>query len=151
MTATQQATTSVTLTRFIKAPRRKVYDAWLRPEVLKQWMGGPTTLVPVFESDARVGGKYHLEMQSVPADGSTGKRYLVDGTYQEMVPGEKLVFTWISATPVTGDSLVTVLFRDKDGGTEMTFTHERFASPEAAEQHRKGWTSSFEKLAALLQ
>lgn len=148
MTATQQAMTSLRMTRFIKAPRRKVYDAWLRPEVLKQWMGGPTTKVPVFEADARVGGKYHLEMEST---GANGKRYLVDGAYQEVVPGEKLVFTWVSEGPHTGDSLVTVTFKDKDGGTEMTFLHERFAGEDVMKNHEKGWTESFVKLAALLQ
>ncbi|MGH7591781.1 MAG: SRPBCC family protein [Gemmatimonadales bacterium] len=144
MTATAAAT-ALKMTRFIQAPRQKVYEAWLRPELLNQWMGGPNTTVPVFKADLRVGGKYHLEMQS-----TAGKRYVVEGAYQELVPGEKLVFTWVSATPVTGDSLVTLHFRDKDGGTEMTLIHERFASAEAAEQHRKGWTESFEKMAALL-
>jgi uncharacterized protein YndB with AHSA1/START domain len=150
MTATQQATTSLTLTRFIKAPPRKVYEAWLDAEVLRKWMGGPNTTVPMFEADLRPGGTYHLEMQAVNADGTPGKRYVVKGTYQELVPGEKLVFTWVAETPHTGESLITLHFRAKDGGTELTLTHERFASAEVAEQHRKGWTSSLEKLAAVL-
>jgi uncharacterized protein YndB with AHSA1/START domain len=86
-------------------------------------------------------------------DGTTN---IVGGVYREIVPPERLVFTWTweLAGAVFNDgheSLVTVSFAARDNGkTEMTLRHERLGNQEALDSHRHGWTGTFEKLAALL-
>lgn len=126
---------------FIQAKREKVFEAWIRPELMKKWFC-PENLTPgVVEADVRVGGTYRGSM----IDGSNV--YTASGTYQEIAPNEKLVFTHGWEGPDRMETLVTVAFKDKDGGTEVTLTHERFASIEQAKGHEKGWVSALENLA----
>jgi Activator of Hsp90 ATPase homolog 1-like protein len=47
-------------------------------------------------------------------------------------------------------SASTLLFADKDGGTELTLIHERFANAEDLGGHEHGWIGSLEKLAAVV-
>jgi uncharacterized protein YndB with AHSA1/START domain len=140
-----QAQTSLRMTRLIKAQREKVFEAWTRPEIVKQWMGpGPVTVTRV-EADARVGGGYRIEMENA------GTKYVTFGEYLEVVPNRKLVFTWGWEGPNRYETRVTVLVEDKADGTELTLIHERFANAEDMGRHEHGWTGSLEKLAAAVE
>ena len=81
-----------------------------------------------------------------------GYEALVDlGKYLEVKPGEKLVYTWQwdfdpTAGAQTGDTRVTVEFRDLGKETEVTLTHEGFESEPAREGHKKGWLGCFDRL-----
>jgi len=80
---------SLTLKRRLKAPPAEVYAAWTDPEKMKRWMGpGEITAVRV-EADARVGGRYRVQMHT-----PSGEKHDVGGVYREVVANEKLVFTW---------------------------------------------------------
>jgi hypothetical protein len=63
------------------------------------------------------------------------------GTYRKLVPHGLLVFTWNLSWDDSGETLVTVAFRDVEGGTEVRLTHERFATEALRDQHETGWTS----------
>jgi uncharacterized protein YndB with AHSA1/START domain len=140
-----QAQTSLRMTRLIKARREKVFEAWTRPEIVKQWMGpGPVTVTRV-TADAKVGGSYRIEMDNA------GTKYVTFGEYLEVVPNRKLVFTWGWEGPNRYETRVTVLLEDRDGGTELTLLHERFANAEDMGHHEHGWTGSLEKLAAAVE
>jgi uncharacterized protein YndB with AHSA1/START domain len=109
-------------------------------------MGPVGTTAAEAEADVRVGGSYHIRMV-VPND-----EHNVSGVYREVVPNEKLVFTWAWRTTPERESLVTVhLKADGDGGTIMTFTHEQFFDEAARDRHNAGWSGTFEKLAAYLE
>ncbi|HEY5219332.1 MAG TPA: SRPBCC domain-containing protein [Gemmatimonadaceae bacterium] len=147
-----QAPVSLRMTRVIKAKRDKVFQAWIKPETLKQWMGPQGIVVPVVKIDARVGGQYRIEMESTgDGMGNAGDKYVVVGVYEEIVPNEKLVFTWMWERPDATKTVVTILLKDKDGGTELTLIHERFGSTDEMKSHESGWTSSMEKLAGVLE
>ena len=105
---------------------------------------GPIT-VPVAQVDLKVGGRYRLEMDNART------KYVVYGQYVEIIPNQKLVFTWGWEGPNRYETRVTVLFTDKPDGTELTLTHERFANAEDMGRHEHGWTGSLEKLAAALE
>lgn len=151
MTATQPLV-SLRLTRFIKAKREKVFQAWIRPEMIKRWMGPLDIIVPGVTTDPRVGGRYHIEMEGKGGEmGKPGAKYIVDGVYEEIVPNEKLVFTWVWERPDASQTVVTVLLKDKDGGTELTLIHERFTTAEDMKRHEHGWTGSMEKLARAVE
>ncbi|HET7025339.1 MAG TPA: SRPBCC domain-containing protein [Gemmatimonadales bacterium] len=151
MTATAAAT-ALTMTKFIKAPRQKVYEAWTRPELLKQWMGPQGTVVRSATADGKVGGSYRVVMESTGEGmGAAGSQWIVAGKYQELVPGEKVVLSWKWENGDATDTLITVTLKEKDGGTEMTLLHERFANGDQVKSHEHGWTGSFEKMATLLQ
>jgi uncharacterized protein YndB with AHSA1/START domain len=122
------------LKRFFRASREAVYQAWTRPDLIKQWFApGPMT-TPLAEVDLRVGGGYRIQMRK--PDGET---HTTTGVYKEIVPNQRLVFTWGWEGPDRFETLVTVEFLEKDGGTELVLTHERFADTGSRDMHREGW------------
>ena len=76
-----------------------------------------------------------------------GQTHIVTGTYQEVSPPQRLVFTWKWETePQHGETLVTIEFLDRGGKTEVILTHERFPSETARDEHHKGWTGCLDRL-----
>jgi uncharacterized protein YndB with AHSA1/START domain len=133
---------SLTTTRVIRAPVEKVFNAWLETETLKKFMvpceGGS---VPVAETDAREGGRFKVIM-------STGEKDIPHaGTYLDIEPHSKIVFTWESPFSVDG-STVTLLFKPIDAGeTELTLTQVKFADEGSRDGHLGGWTYILNMLA----
>jgi len=97
------------------------------------------------ESDPRTGGRYRWVMQA-----PNGEQHDVSGVYREVVPNEKLVFTWAWKSTPERESLVTVALKPDGGGTLMTLTHEQFFDEEARDRHNQGWTGAMPKLEAYL-
>jgi uncharacterized protein YndB with AHSA1/START domain len=133
---------SLRISRVIAAPRERVFAAWIDADSLRRFMcpGGGT--VPRAELEARVGGSFRIDMQHQDKD----ELWVHTGTYLEVSPPERLVFTWQSKA--TGDipSLVTVVFLDRGGSTELVLTQERLPSANAVVQHTGGWTQILELL-----
>jgi uncharacterized protein YndB with AHSA1/START domain len=140
--STQAATKpSLTLKRRFKAPPAKVFAAWTDPEKIRRWMGPEGVVGLSAEMDARAGGRYRLLMRS-----PDGEEHDVSGVYREVVPNEKLVFTWAWKSTPERQSLVTVLLKPDGDGTLLTLTHEQFFDETARDHHRQGWTGSLDKL-----
>jgi uncharacterized protein YndB with AHSA1/START domain len=78
---------------------------------------------------------------------------MVGGTYYEVQPPEKLVFswTWEAPEPDLSETLVTVELYEVQGGTEVVITHEQPSDPAAEEQHSIGWNCSLERLMQLVE
>ena len=93
------------------------------------------------ECDARAGGRYRWLMQA-----PSGEEHDVSGVYREVIPNEKLVFTWAWKSTPERESLVTLTFKRDGDGTLMTLTHEQFFDEEARDRHNQGWTGAMEKL-----
>jgi len=143
--ATETATKpSLTLKRRLNAPPAKVFAAWIDPEKVKRWMGPGEVKVLVAESDSRVGGRYRWLMRS-----PEGNEHDVSGVYREIIPNEKLVFTWAWKTMPERETLVTVLLKPDGDGTLLTLTHEQFADNDARDSHQHGWTGTLDKLEKL--
>jgi uncharacterized protein YndB with AHSA1/START domain len=139
---------SLTIRRTFNAPRERVFAAWTQPEELKNWFGPPGFTIPELAMDVRTGGKYRIVMVS-----PEGEKHIVDGVFSEVRKPERLAYTWRweeDDGSKARDTFVTIEFHDKGKETEMVFTHEGFASEESRENHNKGWTGIFEKLAAYL-
>ena len=144
---TSNPETTLHLRRTFPAPRDKVFRAWTDPEALKKWFGPEGYETPFAEVDLRVGGRYRFGMRKLPA----GDIFYLAGTYREVRPVEKLVYTfhWESE-PEYGETLVTVEFLGRGGATEVVLTHELFPTEKAKQSHEKGWSSSLERLAKVL-
>ncbi|MFQ5751156.1 MAG: SRPBCC domain-containing protein [bacterium] len=135
--------TTLILKRTFNAPREKVFQAWTNPEMLKEWFhGGDDWTTPIQEVDLQVGGKFRLGMQPPDAEAP----YVAYGTYREVQPPEKLVYTWDWEGQDPLDTLVTVVFREVGDSTEVELTHERFPNPETRDQHREGWIGCMDQL-----
>jgi uncharacterized protein YndB with AHSA1/START domain len=109
---------------------------------MKRWFAPSDDFaVPVVEADVRVGGRYRIVMHS-----PDGEEHDVRGEYREIVPNEKLVFTWAWRSTPERESLVTVRLRPAGAGTELTVTHEQFFDAEARDKHRQGWEGCLGRL-----
>jgi uncharacterized protein YndB with AHSA1/START domain len=136
---------SLTIRRRFNASPSKLYAAWTDPKQIAQWMGPEGIDAIGSEADPRVGGRYRFVMR-----GTDGEEHDVSGTYREVVPNEKLVFTWAWRTTPERQSLVTVTFKPDDGGSLMTLTHEQFFDEAARDRHNAGWSTCFNKLERFL-
>jgi uncharacterized protein YndB with AHSA1/START domain len=133
--------------RTFQAPREKVFRAWTDPKELALWFHvSPdySTLVP--ELDLHVGGRYRIEMHH-----KGGNVHKLFGTYREIKPPEKVVFTWgWEQDPSKHESVVTVEFRDLGPSTEILLSHELLPNAEEREKHGHGWDGCFGQLAKYL-
>ena len=140
--------------RLIKAPRELVFAAWTDPEQLKKWFGPDEDfVVPLAKVDLRVGGKYRIQMKR-----SDGEFHTAVGTYREVEPPKRLVFTWAwekdGSEPDFGEvepteMLVALEFFPRDKQTELVLTQEKFASVESRDRHEHGWSACLDKLEKL--
>jgi uncharacterized protein YndB with AHSA1/START domain len=133
---------SLTLTRRFATAPEKVYAAWADPEKLVQWFGpGSVEAGSVkAEIDLRVGGHYRISFNA------NGQYNQVGGVYREVVPNERLVFSWAWHSTPERESLVTVLLKPDGAGTLLTFRHEQFVDATARDNHVRGWTELLGKL-----
>ncbi len=147
---TQETRSEITLnlTRTYSAPREEVFRAWTEPEALKRWFAPSDEFsTPIAEVDLRVGGAYRIGMK--PPDQED--MFIVVGTYREVQPPERLVFTWSWEEGMdVGETLVTVQFRDLGGSTEVVLTHELFPNEQARDKHNEGWSGCLERLEKIL-
>lgn len=134
---------ALVLVRRFRAPPALVHAAWTRPEMLAQWWGPHHTRVERAELDVRAGGRFRVVLVE-----DTGERHEVSGTYTEVEPERRLVFSWAWVSTPERVSRVTVTFRPVPEGTELTLVHDRFADAGTATRHRRGWTESLERLEA---
>ena len=108
---------SLTLTRRLRARPEKVYAAWTEPENLMQWFG-PAAVTPGTtraELDVRVGGRYRISFNN-----AKGEHNEVGGVYREVVPNERLLFSWAWHSTPERESLVTVSLKPDGAGTLLT-------------------------------
>ncbi len=143
-----KTSTSIRLTRTLRAARETVFRAWTEPEQMKSWSAPEGFTVAEVESDLRVGGRFRISMKSPEGDPHTAV-----GEYREVEPPRRLVYTWDWAEEGAemGDTLVTVEFREAGPEeTEVTLVHDLFPSQEAAENHEQGWTSCLNRLEKLV-
>jgi uncharacterized protein YndB with AHSA1/START domain len=140
--STQTATKpSLTIKRRLKAPPAKVFAAWTDPEKVKRWIGPGEAKAVSVECDVRTGGRYRWVMQT-----PSGEQHNVGGVYREVIPNEKLVFTWAWKSTPERESVVTVLLKSDGEGTLLTLTHEQFFDEDARDRHEGGWTSALDKM-----
>ena len=133
------ASAAVVVRRVIAASAEDLFDAWLDPEALAQWMRPGTISSTVARVEPRVGGAYEITMQ-----GQYGP-IVHKGVYRAIERPKRLVFTWISGPTENKETLVTVDFVSVDKRTEVIVTHEQL--PESAmPSHRNGWTSGLQHL-----
>jgi uncharacterized protein YndB with AHSA1/START domain len=135
---------SLTLKRRLNAPAEKVYAAWTDPEKIVKWFGPDAGPVTKAEIDLRVGGSYNIGFHT-----QDGEYHQVGGVYREVVPNEKLVFTWAWHTMKERESLVTITVKPDGAGSMLTLLHEKFADEAARDGHKRGWSGSLDKLEKL--
>jgi uncharacterized protein YndB with AHSA1/START domain len=140
----------VVLTRVFNAPRRLVFDALTRPELLKRWLTAPGRSLEVCEIDLRVGGAYRYVFRG-PGKKDVGLR----GVYREIVPSERLATTETWEDWDAGETLATTVLTEQDDKTTFTETM-LFPSQEVRDTVLKsglqrGASENYDRLAEVLR
>ena len=148
-TSQTPAQEAVRVSRTFQASRQRVFKAWTDPELLIRWFIDDDAEMEIRELDLRVGGRWRF-------DGTErGRPWALEGTFREVVPPDRLVYTWKWAEEPAlggpGDTVVTVEFRERGPDrTEVTVTQEGFASAVARAEHSRGWVGCLERLEGLV-
>lgn len=122
----------VVVSKIIKATREELFEAFTNPDIMSKWFYPEEDMSAEVTNTFHVGGGYTLKMY-----GKNGVLYTHVGEYKEIVPPDKLVFTWNS--DFVQNTVVTVTFSQMESGTEVTITHDLLPAGEMTENHRKGW------------
>lgn len=142
----------IVMTRTFDAPRRMVFDAFTKPELVKRWLlGPPGWSMPLCEIDLRVGGSYRYVWRR----DSDGTEMGVSGVYREIKAPEKVVHTEKFDNPwYPGEAVVTLVLEEQGKKTAITQTM-RMESREARDGVLKsgmerGVAASYNRLAEIL-
>jgi uncharacterized protein YndB with AHSA1/START domain len=141
---TTAAERELVIARVFDAPRELVFKAWTDPRHAKNWWGPRDYPATLLVMDVRPGGAWRNCLQST----ETGEELWQHGVFREVIPPERLVFTfvWEEEGERGLETLVTVTFAEEGGKTRMTFRQTPFQSDGERDGHRGGWTSTFDRL-----
>ncbi|WP_442678520.1 SRPBCC family protein [Sphingomonas sp. ASY06-1R] len=137
----------VVVTRTFDAPAHIVFAAWTTPELFMRWWAPKSTGMTLLscDMDVRTGGGYRVAFGD---DRATAMVFF--GTYLEVVPNERLV--WTNEEGDDG-AITTVTFQEQDGKTLLMF-HELYPSKDALDDAyigmEGGMTEQFGQLDELL-
>ena len=125
-----------------KAPQERVFDAWLKRDLVRQWLSaalkglGLSGDIRRVEIDARVGGRFTF------SDMREGVEMVHWGTYLEIDRPRKLVFTWFTSNEEEQEnsSVVTLTIEPDGDSCVATIVHNMDAkNAEYVPQCEKGW------------
>jgi uncharacterized protein YndB with AHSA1/START domain len=137
----------VRVQRVMPAAPEMVFDQWLDPESLAEWMCPRPTRVVDLTLEPRVGGTVSFDVDDL------GTRVLITGRFLTIDRPRLLRFTWSHSDwrDPTAVSVVNVAFEPLgDDQTLMTIEHS-LLPPEEFDNFENGWALTSDQLAALLQ
>lgn len=140
------------ITRTFDAPRRLVFDAMTKPEMLKEWMRGPEGWsLPHCEAELRAGGAWRYTWRH-----DDGREMAASGRYLEFTPPDRTIHTELFDEDWTGgETVITTTYKETNGRTTVTLSIE-YSSEDARERVLKspmaeGMETSYARLDALLK
>ncbi|HKA25170.1 MAG TPA: SRPBCC domain-containing protein [Candidatus Eisenbacteria bacterium] len=139
--------TTLRIERILRARPEKIFDAWTKQEALIRWFAPADEFkTRVLQLDLRKGGSYRIEMID-----PSGTVHTAIGTYEEVTPPRRLVFTWSWAeNPADGESRVSIELSVEGDGTKLVLVHEGLPTVDSREQHTHGWNGCLDRLARTL-
>jgi uncharacterized protein YndB with AHSA1/START domain len=149
-TMTLPSDREIVMTRAFDAPRELVFKAYTDPKAIPHWWGPRRYATTVYRMDVRPGGAWRFVSR-----GADGEEFAFNGVYREIVPPERLVYTFEFEGLPGPVLLETVAFEEHDGRTMLTDTllfdtvEDRDGMLESGME--SGATESMDRLAELLQ
>ncbi|GAB2484616.1 SRPBCC family protein [Comamonas humi] len=139
---------TIRLHRVIPAKPEKLYRAFVEADAIASWLPPYGFTCTVHELDAKVGGKHRMSFRNF----TTGHSHSFGGTYLELVPGKRLVYTDSFDDPnLPGEMKVTVDLRAVSVGTEVNIEQQGVPDVIPTEACYLGWQESLRKLAGLVE
>jgi uncharacterized protein YndB with AHSA1/START domain len=139
---------TVRLHRVLIAKPEKIFRAFVEPDAIASWLPPNGFLCTVHELEAKVGGKHRMSFRNF----TTGGGHSFGGTYMEVVPGERLVYTdRFDDTGLPGEMTTTVTLKAVSVGTELSIEQQGIPDVIPREACYLGWQESLRKLAKLVE
>ena len=127
----------------------EVWTAWTDADAAAQWWfpRGTSTPRETVDINAQVGGSYVYTM----VNDNTGDKIVSGGVFREVVPVERLVFTWGDPNGDPDDTpVVTITLELVDNGTSMTFDLRGVDGAEGDGFFYDGWKDVLDSLGRYL-
>ncbi len=151
-TSTTPSDREIAMSRVFNAPRQLVFDALTKPELVKQWLLGPSGWsMPGCDIDRKVGGVYRYVWKRE----SDGTEMSSGGVFREIVVPDRIVATEKFEQPwYPGEALATSTLIEHEGKTRLTMTI-LYDSRETRDMvlnsgMERGVAASYDRLAELL-
>jgi uncharacterized protein YndB with AHSA1/START domain len=142
------ATGTVQLQRVLRAPRERVYRAFLEADALAKWLPPHGFTCDVHHLDATVGGTFRMSFRNFGAGGG----HSFGGEYLELVPNERIRYTDVFDDPnLPGQMTTTVVLREVMCGTELAIVQEGIPEMIPTELCYLGWQESLVQLGWLVE
>lgn len=144
---------SMTVSRVIEAPPERIYDAFLDPDKLAQWLPPTGFSAEVHHLEPKEGGTFRATFTGETAE-FADMGHSFGGTYQELEPGERIVYTEsfeTDAPEMAGEMTVTATFEAVPEGTEITVRQAGIPEAIPPSDANEGWNNSLENLAAVIE
>jgi uncharacterized protein YndB with AHSA1/START domain len=141
-------TGTVRLHRVLTAKPERVYKAFLDADAMAKWLPPHGFTGRVQHLEAKVGGTYKMSFTNF----TTGNVQSFGGTYRELVPNQRIVYTDSFDDPnLPGDMLTTVTLKQVLTGTDFTVVQEGIPEAIPVEMCYVGWQQSLCQLAKLVE
>ena len=138
---------TIHLHRVVATRPEKIYRAFLEADALASWLPPFGFLCTVHELEAKVGGVHKLSFRNF----TTGESHAFGGTYQELIPDRRIVYTDRFEDPnLPGEMSVTVELKAVSMGTEITIEQRGIPDVIPTEACYLGWQDSLHKLEKLV-
>ncbi|MBA4136326.1 MAG: polyketide cyclase [Opitutus sp.] len=142
------STQTIRLHRVLRASPEKVYRAFLDADALIKWMPPYGFTAKVHHLDAKVGGAFRMSFTNF----TTQKSHAFGGTYQELVPNERLRYTDKFDDPnLPGEMQMTVTLKAVVCGTDISIEQSGVPEMIPAEMCYLGWQESLAQLALVVE
>ena len=139
---------TVTLHRVIAASPDKVFRAFTEADAIASWLPPYGFLCTVHELDPKIGGGHRMSFRNF----TTGQSHSFGGTYLELTPGRRLVYTDAFDDPnLPGEMRVEVDLTPVSVGTDLRVVQSGIPDLIPVEACYLGWQESLDKLARLVQ
>lgn len=137
------------ISRVIRAPPERVYNAFLDPDAMCKWLPPHGFTGHINESNVKVGGTYNMTFTNF----TTGSSHSFGGKYLELTPYTKIRYTDIFDDPNRPGTMETIIELKKlpvSGTTEVKITQKNIPSQIPVEFARMGWQESLQLLEQLV-
>jgi len=127
---------SFKISQTVKAPKSKVYATWTNRKLAKKFTSPPGCVTTSFKTNFKVGGKYQTTMETPHGPMKNS------GEYLEIIPGKKIIQTFVWEAPDTELNVIIIEFEDRGKNTVLTLTGMGFSVKAEAQGNRQGWKGS---------
>lgn len=139
---------TIMLNHVFRAPRERLYRAFLDPDAMVKWLPPRGFVGKVIESDPRLGGGYRMSFKNF----ATSEEQIFGGEYVELVSNERIAFTDRFENPAYSGTMETIVtFRTVSCGTEVEVAQRGIPEAIPTEMCTLGWQESFDQLALLVE